>query len=742
MPMASEPASPHLPRPPPGSGPEAWPDDLRAEIARLRTIFDHAPCLVAAHYGPEHVLAYINPMVERLVGGRPIVGLPFREAMPDFKGQGQFRRYDQAFRSGQPVLVPELRLSFDATGTGRLEDFWFNHSLQPWREAKGRLLGLIAISFEVTELVRTRQALEESERRFRTLADSAPVMIWMAGPDGRATYFNQRWIEFTGRGLEEELGEGWVEVVHPRHRERCCRIWAEALRTRRSYRIEYRLRRADGAWRWVLSTSVPRFTPEGTFVGFVGSVLDIHERREVEQALRESEQRYRTLLERASDAIFVFPVEADGRPGRYLEVNEVACRRLGYSREELLALTPEAVVDTGELPYGDALDTAMRDLRIGGSIVVERVHLTKDGRRIPVEVSATLLELGDRPTVVTIARDITERKRAEAAIRESEERLRFTLEAAGVGTWDWDTATGQVQWSDNLEPIHGLPRGSFGGDFESVLQDVDPKDREVLMTAIAAAVERGGDYHVEYRLPSKGAAVERWVEGKGRAIHDEHGRPVRMAGICMDITERKSAERTRQLLLWELQHRVRNTLTVVQSLAAQTLRNSPSLEAFGEAFQGRLSGLAQAHNLLLESNWQGADLRQLILAELAPWRDQQEGFVLTGPSVTVSSRAALSLGMALHELATNAAKYGALSRRGGRVEIAWEIEGEGEARHLVLRWSERGGPRVTAPERQGFGTRLIELSVGYELDGTVRQEFRPNGLACEMRVPLAEAGSR
>ena len=386
----------------------------------------------------------------------------------------------------------------------------------------------------------------------------------------------------------------------------------------------------------------------------------------------------------------MFQVEADGRPGRYLEVNEVACRRLGYSRDELLALSPEAIVDTGDVAYVDALDAAMRELRSDGSIMVDRVHVAKDGRRIPVEVSATLLEFGGRPTVIAIARDVTERRRAEEAVRESEERLRFTLEAANVGTWEWNIDAGKVRWSDNLEGIHGLPQGSFKGDFESFLADVHPDDRAHVEAAIRGATETCGFYHVEYRLPDR-EAKERWVEGKGRAFCDESGRPVRTAGICMNISERKQSERTLEFLLHELEHRVKNTLAVVQSLATQTLRSSETREAFGAAFRGRLAALAEAHSLLAGAKWQSAELSELILAELSPWQDAGGGRLeLTGPPVVLAPKAALTLGMVFHELATNAVKHGALSTESGRIEVRWSIERRDGGRALQLTWTESG----------------------------------------------------
>ncbi len=314
---------------------------------------------------------------------------------------------------------------------------------------------------------------------------------------------------------------------------------------------------------------------------------------------------------------------------------------------------------------------------------------------------------------------------------ESMSELRFALTAAGVGTWHWDVQTGRVHWSDNLEAIHGLPPGSFGGDFASFLEDVDPRDREVVMAKVQDAMARGGDYHVEYRL----AGGERWVEGKGCMVLDAQGRPLRMTGVCMDITERKQAEQRLELVLQELRHRVKNMLAVVQSLAGQTLRHVGSLDAFGAAFEGRLAGLAGAHDLLVDANWAGIGLRQLILAQLSPFLERQERLRLAGPDVTLPASAVLTLGMTLHELATNAAKYGALSTAGGTVEVRWREQPTVAGRQLVLVWQERGGPEVAPPEQRSFGTQLIEAGIAHELDGKVTLTFDPDGVRCELRFP-------
>ena len=221
------------------------------------------------------------------------------------------------------------------------------------------------------------------------------------------------------------------------------------------------------------------------------------------------------------------------------------------------------------------------------------------------------------------------------------------------------------------------------------------------MARVQEVMAQGGDYHVEYRLAGAGGG-ERWVEGKGRMVLDDQGRPLRMTGVCMDISERKQAERRLELALQELRHRVKNMLAVVQSLASQTLRHGGSLEAFAKAFQGRLVGLAGAHDLLVDTNWAETGLRALVVAQLAPFLERQDQLKLAGEDVMLPANAVLTLGMTLHELATNAAKYGALSSDAGTVEVVWRQEPTVEGPQVVLCWQERGGP-------QGFAARAAQL---------------------------------
>ncbi|MGH7429873.1 MAG: PAS domain S-box protein, partial [Candidatus Methylomirabilaceae bacterium] len=181
------------------------------------------------------------------------------------------------------------------------------------------------------ERKRAEETLRESEERFRLLADTAPVLIWMSGPDTLCTYFNRGWLEFTGRTLEQEMGDGWVEGVHPEDVERCLDTYRSAFDARRSFRMEYRMRRADGEYRWILDEGVPRMTAAGSFAGYVGSAIDITEHRQVEETLRESEEKFRSIVETTAEWIWSID-----REGRMTYNNPAVQAILGYSPEELL----------------------------------------------------------------------------------------------------------------------------------------------------------------------------------------------------------------------------------------------------------------------------------------------------------------------------------------------------------------------------------------------------------------------
>lgn len=224
-------------------------------------------------------------------------------------------------------------------------------------------------------------------------------------------------------------------------------------------------------------------------------------------------------------------------------------------------------------------------------------------------------------------------------------------------------------------------------------------------------------------------------------IRDANGRVIGASKVARDVTERLESEKHRRLLTAELDHRVKNTLATVQSILLLTGKRVTTIDEFRAAFDKRLMALAKTHNLLTRSHWKSVSLRDMLAAELSPYGDEgKQRFSIVGADVLLTPKQALALGLGFHELATNAAKYGALSvPDGGLVEVSWEAcTPDGE---LEIKWSESGGPTVEKPSTRGFGSRLIERGLQSELDAQVKFEFRPQGIRCLMRIPLTPEGA-
>jgi len=304
------------------------------------------------------------------------------------------------------------------------------------------------------------------------------------------------------------------------------------------------------------------------------------------------------------------------------------------------------------------------------------------------------------------------------------QRVELALDAAGLGEFEWDMGEDTIFVSDRMKALTGLDWSSAPAEGGEVsFRFVHPDDVHGLREAINNSLRAEGRYAVQYRLIRPDNGHQRWMRGAGVLASNEGGPPLRLIGVVQDITESKDEEEHREVLLAELDHRVKNVLAAVQSLAAQSARKTTSTEGFLAAFAGRLKAMASAHELLTATRWRGASLAHIAAAELgglAPGQARWEG-----PEITLRPRAANAASLALHELATNAVKYGALSTDSGRIEVQWSRTPDGG---FVIEWSEAGGPRVKPPERRGFGSTLLEQVTGRELGGAVEIDYRPEGL--------------
>jgi PAS domain S-box-containing protein len=316
-------------------------------------------------------------------------------------------------------------------------------------------------------------------------------------------------------------------------------------------------------------------------------------------------------------------------------------------------------------------------------------------------------------------------------LRQSEERRSIALSAGDMGSWEVDLATGHLEWDDGPYRIFGVDPAHFEPTVERIEAMMHPDDRE--KNALAAIVGSGEQrFQLEFRIVRPSGEV-RWCYGAGIITRDADGKPVRMNGVTVDITDRKRAEERQVLLAREVDHRAKNTLAVV--LSVLRLTRAPTTKDFIATVEGRVHALAATHNLLSATRWEGADLGKIVEEEMAPYHANHRQRVITGgPAVVLLPATAQAVALALHELATNAAKYGALSTETGTLGVTWRAEGDA----LVLDWTETGGPPAAEPARLGFGLTIVRSSIEAQFRGGVSYEWRREGLRCTLSIPAAQ----
>ncbi|MXQ12254.1 PAS domain S-box protein [Microvirga makkahensis] len=421
------------------------------------------------------------------------------------------------------------------------------------------------------------------------------------------------------------------------------------------------------------------------------------------------------ILESVADAFF-----AIDRHWCFTYVNRAAAERWGRNRENLIGkhFLEEFPAAVGSEPY-EAFLTAMQERQAARLEVVS-------------PVLHQWVELSISPTrdggLSVYFRDISARKRVE----EVEGWLAAIIESSDDAIVSKNLESIVTSWNAGAERLFGYRAEEIIGRPITILFPEDRQDEE---ERILARIRRGErvEHFESTRQRKDGSLIE--VSLTISPIKDTQGRIVGASKIARDITRHKEAERLQRLLVHELNHRVKNILATVQAIAQQTLSSRQSDDAVRETFEARLLALSKAHDLLTRENWDGASLSQVVAEALSPY--QRDRFETGGPDVRLTPKMALALALALHELATNAAKYGALSVPAGRIAIMWRVQ-PNDPPHLILRWQERGGPPVSSPERKGFGSRLIERSLALELAGDVKITYDPAGVVCELKAPLVD----
>jgi two-component sensor histidine kinase len=369
----------------------------------------------------------------------------------------------------------------------------------------------------------------------------------------------------------------------------------------------------------------------------------------------------------------------------------------------------------------------------------EAVVQNPDGRRWVARVNVAPLRDDDGSVMgaINCFQDVTHEHEMRVALERQQHTFDLAMIASKMGTWRYTMADNVCIYDKNAQRLYALTEARFLHDENGVKAKFHPDDMDLMWERVAKALDPEGDgrYDVEYRVKQLDGRW-RWLSAWGLVEFEGYGanrKPVAIAGASRDLTERKLAEEFHRMLANELNHRVKNSLATVQSIVNQTLRGAEDVEIARAAVNARIVALAGAHDLLTARSWAGA--ADVVARAVAPFVTRQ--IALDGPSLDVSPSQALTLSLALHELATNAAKYGALSRPEGRVELRWEVQDD----RLDLSWRESSGPPVVPPSRRGFGSRLIENALSRDLHGQTRLEFAPEGVRCWITAALGAVGA-
>ena len=321
---------------------------------------------------------------------------------------------------------------------------------------------------------------------------------------------------------------------------------------------------------------------------------------------------------------------------------------------------------------------------------------------------------------------------SNARLLESEQRRSLALAAGSMGSWDWDWVNGDWMWDEGQFRIFGVDSQSFVVNPENVQALLHPDDFRELRKAMAKFNKGARSYETEFRIIRPDGEI-RWCVGTAAATVDKSGRVIRVSGVTVDITERKRAEERQSLLTREVDHRAKNALALAQSIVRLT--RGESVKAYIQAVEGRISALARVHTILSLSSWQGAEITKLVDEELAPYSMGGQ-ITFSGSNIQLQPATAQTLAMALHELVTNSAKYGALSALSGRLTLKWEVKAD----VLEMLWEERDGPIVEEPVSRGFGTKSVIASIESQLGGQAVFDWRSAGLVCRLSVPLMQGG--
>jgi PAS domain S-box-containing protein len=518
-------------------------ENLLESENRFRLLVEHSPDGIAIYQNG--LFSYVNPSGLALIGAtnpNQIVGKPVISIVhPDSRDEVIKRMKQVADGMTVPALEEKL-IRLDGS-TFVAEVVAFNTTY------KDRPAGHVLVR-DITQRKLAEARLREKETQYRNLADSGLALIWTSGKDKLCNYFNEPWLKFRGRSLEQELGNGWLEGVHPEDMEFCIQTYLESFDRHSKFDMAYRIRHFSGEYRWIRDIGTPNYDCSGEFIGYIGNCQDITDYKRTEEALRESQLLYHSFVENMPAGVFRKDSE-----GRYVFVNSVFCRLEGVEPEEILGKKPcehiseKEIYGSPEMLLGQQKFAELGEqhheliMRTGKPVELEESYIKADGTVQHLQVIKSPVFSADGKVIGSqgIQFDITERKKVEEKLTMSEFALNEAQHIAHIGNWDYDVAADKPGWSEETFKIFERDPSAGEPSWLEHKAHIYSEDWTKLDLAVQQAIENGTPYEIEFRIPKHDNSLK-WAFTIGKVVKDENGKVCRLFGTVQDINERKLKE--------------------------------------------------------------------------------------------------------------------------------------------------------------------------------------------------------
>jgi len=584
--------------------------------------------------------------------------------------------------------------------------------------------------------------LAGTRARFKDAFEQTGVGLAHVGLDGSWIGANDCLARMLGyAGPDEVTATDRMQLTHPddaaQERENMRRL---RLGQATSFSLDKRCIRKDGSLMWVHETvSVVNTGKRPDPAYFLCIIQDITERKRAERHLTQ----LKAAVDSANDAILVVTPAIGTAPPTVDYVNAAFERMFGWPPAEVMGRGAEVL---GGVTGDPSLVQALADRPSGGRLRRKLTGHARDGTEVVADWHVTDVcdDQGHIRHRIAIARDVAETHRYERALEASEQRARRQLveletlyQTAPIGLAMFSTDLRFVRVNEYLTRMNGLSAAEHIGRTPREVVPGSAEKGEALLRRVIETREPILDIELEGEANQAPGEIRFWRQQFYPVLLD--GEIEGVGAVVEDITAQRRNEEHLRLVMRELNHRVKNTLAVVQSIASQTARSSGSLADFEKALIGRIRALADTHTLLTASNWRMADLREIVRQNLRPYRAADDRRVkISGDKLELTPSASLALSMVMHELSTNAVRFGSLSAPGGTLSVDWRLLPDHGTQTLLLRWVETGGHDIAPPEHSGFGNQLVEFTVHHEFDGQVRTAYRSDGLTCEITIPWSK----